>query len=156
PLPSEASSEPPRPEDIDCGPSCPDFYGRHARSDVNEQPHGRVYGEVLQEIRIAQTGSQVLLGFLLSLGFTERFAQLSTPQQTLYVGALTLSVAATALLVAPTAFRQITFRRRMEHQAAAAANRFMLGGLTMLMCAILGSLLFALSSVFRIELAAAI
>jgi hypothetical protein len=119
---------------------------RHARRAASRP--ARAYAEILQEIRVAQTGSQVLLGFLLSLGFTERFSTLDRPQQALYVGALGLSVAATALLVAPTAFRQLNFRWQTDHMANAAANRFVLSGLTMLMCAIIGSLLFALSSVF--------
>ena len=114
----------------------------------------RAYAEILQEIRVAQTGSQVLLGFLLSLGFTERFSVLDRSQHSLYVGVLGLSVAATALLVAPTAFRQLTFRSHTDHMASASANRFVLSGLTLLMCAIIGSLLFALSSVFDFGLAA--
>jgi hypothetical protein len=107
----------------------------------------RAYAEILQEIRIAQTGSQVLLGFLLSLGFTPKFEGLTKPAQTLYVVALVLAVAATALLVAPTAFRQLNFRRQMDHLANTTANHFVLSGLMLLMCAIISSLLFALSAV---------
>jgi Family of unknown function (DUF6328) len=128
--------------------------GRNARLAVSRP--ARAYAEILQEIRVAQTGSQVLLGFLLSLGFTERFSTLNHTQQSLYVGALGLSVAATALLVAPTAFRQLNFRWQTDHMANAAANRFVLSGLTMLMCAIIGSLLFALSSVFGFGLGATV
>jgi Family of unknown function (DUF6328) len=128
----------------------------HARTPAPVRQPSRVYAEILQEIRIAQTGSQVLLGFLLSLGFTERFSMLDRPQETLYVGALSLNVAATALLVAPTAFRQLTFRSRMEHQTSTAANRLVMSGLTLLMCAIIGSLLFALSAVFGFGLGVSI
>jgi uncharacterized protein DUF6328 len=116
----------------------------------------RAYAEILQEIRIAQTGAQVLLGFLLSLGFTERFATLGRPQQTLYVVVLSLAVAATALLVAPTAFRQLNFRRQMDHLANTTANRFVLSGLMLMMCAIIGSLLFALSAVLGFRMASAV
>src|SRR5215468_1655685 len=116
----------------------------------------RAYAEILQEIRIAQTGSQVLLGFLLSLGFTERFGTLARPQQTLYVVVLSLSVAATALLVAPTAFRQLNFRRQMDHLANTTANRFVLSGLGLMMCAIIGSLLFALSAVLGFKVASVV
>ena len=108
----------------------------------------RAYAEVLQEIRIAQTGSQVLLGFLLSMGFTERFSHLNQTQLVMYVSTLTMNVAATAVLVAPTAFRQLTFHRHMERQTLVAANRYVLSGLILLMGTIVGSLLFALSTIF--------
>jgi Family of unknown function (DUF6328) len=116
----------------------------------------RAYAEILQEIRIAQTGAQVLLGFLLSLGFTERFSTLARSQQSLYVVVLALAVAATALLVAPTAFRQLNFRRQMDHLANTTANRFVLCGLGLMMCAIIGSLLFALSAVLGFRLASVV
>jgi Family of unknown function (DUF6328) len=136
----------------DSGPTCGSCNSSDARP-AKRRRQSRPYAELLQEIRIAQTGSQVLLGFLLSLGFTDRFAKLEFLQKALYVGALTLSVAATALLVAPTLFRQLTFRRLTEHQASLSGNRCVLGGLTILMCAILGSLLLGLSSVFPPEVA---
>jgi hypothetical protein len=116
----------------------------------------RAYAEILQEIRIAQTGSQVLLGFLLSLGFTERFQLLAPSQKLLYVAVLSLSVAATALLVAPAAFRQLNFRCQIDHLANTTANRFVLCGLALLMCAIIGSLLFALSAVLGFGLASTV
>jgi hypothetical protein len=143
--------------DIQAGsaPTCGNCESTTARRGSHRRL-SRPYAEVLQEIRIAQTGSQVLLGFLLSLGFTDRFDGLKDPQKALYVAALTMSVAATALLVAPTVFRQLTFRRITEHQASLAGNRCVLSGLTILMCAILGSLLLGLSSVFHFELAATI
>src|SRR5262249_5589137 len=112
----------------------------------------RAYAEILQEIRLEKTRSQVLLGFLLSMGFTERFKDLEhdRPQLLgLYVATLILNVAATAVLVAPTAFRQLPFHRHMERQTLVAANRYVLSGLALLMCAIVGSLLFALSAIFK-------
>ena len=135
----------------DSAPTCGNCESSPARPAKRRQ--SRPYAELLQEIRIAQTGSQVLLGFLLSLGFTDRFTKLVFLQKALYVGALTMAVAATALLVAPTLFRQLTFRRLTEHQASLAGNRCVLGGLTILMCAILGSLLLGLSSVFHLKIA---
>jgi hypothetical protein len=134
-----------------------------AAAEENGQPRAlvnrrvsRSYAEILQEIRIAQTGSQVLLGFLLSLGFTPKFEVLGPPAQAMYVTALILSVAATALLVAPTAFRQLNFKRQMDHLANTTANRFVLSGLMLLMCAIIGSLLFALSAVLGVKVASTV
>jgi hypothetical protein len=64
--------------------------------------------ELLQELRVAGLGVQVLFGFLLSLPFTNRFTQLSHGQRVLYLVGLLLAGLATALLLAPVAYRWVT------------------------------------------------
>ena len=81
-----------------------------AASDGDESPDGRNEGalqradrnliELLQELRVAQTGVQILFAFLLSLAFTDRFSALDPTQRTTYVVTLLLSVITTGLMIA--------------------------------------------------------
>jgi hypothetical protein len=108
----------------------------------------RSYAEILQEVRVAQTGVQVLLAFLLTLAFTPRFTELGDGQRYLYVTTLVVGAVATALLMAPAAFHRIVFRQRLKSHLVIAANRFALFGLAALLvakaCALLLVIQFAL------------
>src|SRR5438067_8438821 len=72
----------------------------------------RNLNELLQELRVASIGVQVLFGFLLSLPFTTRFTRLSDAQRSLYLIALLLAALSTALLIAPVAYHRLVFRRQ--------------------------------------------
>jgi hypothetical protein len=82
----------------------------------------RNWNELLQELRVAQTGTQILTGFLLTLPFSNRFTSLSHGQEVLYLAVLIGSVVATGLNVAPVAYHRILFRRRKRRWLVAAAN----------------------------------
>jgi len=82
----------------------------------------RNWSELLQELRVAQTGTQILTGFLLTLPFTNVFAKLDGDQKNLYLVVLLGSVVATGLNVAPVAYHRILFRRRKRRWLVAAAN----------------------------------
>jgi hypothetical protein len=82
----------------------------------------RNWTELLQELRVAQTGTQILTGFLLTLPFTNVFAKLDDHQKNLYLVVLLGSVVATGLNVAPVAYHRILFRRRKRRWLVAAAN----------------------------------
>ncbi|MEU0500572.1 DUF6328 family protein [Nocardia sp. NPDC005998] len=115
----------------------------------------RSYAEILQEIRVAQGVAQAVVAFQLGLGFTSRFSLTEPTQRMLYVIMLMLSVTAIALLVTPIVYRQLTFRHHREPKMA-VANRCVLAGLTMLMCSVVASLLFALYVVCGVALALAV
>jgi hypothetical protein len=66
----------------------------------------RNLAELLQELRVAGLGVQVLFGFLLSLPFTNRFTRLSQGQRDLYLASLVLAAVATALLLGPVAYHR--------------------------------------------------
>src|SRR5918999_5561437 len=70
----------------------------------------RNLNELLQELRVTQTGVQILTGFLLTLPFTQRFPDLDQVQKMAYLGVLVGSVLATGLIVAPVAFHRVLFR----------------------------------------------
>jgi hypothetical protein len=112
-----------------------DDWNQSARGERPLQRLDRSYAEILQEVRVAQTGVQVLLAFLLTLAFTPKFATLNHTQLILYVATLILGAAATALLMAPAPFHRIVFRHRLKHHLVTAANRFALYGLATLLLA---------------------
>jgi hypothetical protein len=68
------------------------------RGETEIQAHDRQFGELLQELRVAQTGVQILFAFLLGLAFTPRFADLSGGQQGVYLVTLVLAAVSAALL----------------------------------------------------------
>jgi hypothetical protein len=92
----------------------------------------RNWNELLQELRVAQTGTQILTGFLLTLPFTNRFADLAGRQKDLYLVVLLGSVVATGLNVAPVAYHRILFRRHRRRWLVSAANAVARAALVML------------------------
>jgi hypothetical protein len=96
----------------------------------------RNLGELLQELRVAGVGVQVLTGFLLSLPFTTRFSRLGPGQQDLYLASLALAVTATALLMGPVAYHRLLFHRGKRASLVRAANAMAIGGLTAVSLAI--------------------
>jgi hypothetical protein len=89
----------------------------------------RNFNELLQELRVTQTGVQILTGFLLTLPFTQRFETLDDAQRRAYLGVLVGSVIATGLIIAPVAFHRALFRRGKRPWLVDAANRSARAGL---------------------------
>ena len=90
-----------------------------------EKPHEQItrnWNELLQELRVAQTGVQILTGFLLTIPFTQRFPDLTDYQRNLYLGVLLGSVLTTCLIVAPVAFHRVLFRQRQRPWLVRASN----------------------------------
>jgi hypothetical protein len=105
-------------------------------ADLDEQPGEterdrltRNLNELLQELRVTQTGVQILTGFLLTLPFTQRFLTLDDVQRWAYLGVLVGSVVATGLIIAPVAFHRALFRRGKRPWLVKAANRSARAGL---------------------------
>lgn len=82
----------------------------------------RNWNELLQELRVVQTGVQILTGFLLTVPFTDRFSALDERQRAIYLGLLLGSVVTTCLIVAPVAFHRVLFRQRQRPWLVAAAH----------------------------------
>jgi thiosulfate reductase cytochrome b subunit len=103
-----------------------------SRGDKNEDQSERLtrnFNELLQELRVTQTGVQILTGFLLTLPFTDRFKTLDTVQKGAYLGVLVGSVIATGLIIAPVAFHRMLFRQGKRPWLVRNANRAARGGL---------------------------
>jgi len=99
------------------------------RNESEAERDDRNLAELLQELRVAGLGVQVLFGFLLSLPFTNRFARLSHGQRDLYLATLVLSALATALLLGPVAYHRLVFRRGQKEGLVRAASVMAIGGL---------------------------
>lgn len=89
----------------------------------------RNLNELLQELRVTQTGVQILTGFLLTLPFSQRFEALDDVQRTSYLVILCGSVVATGLIIAPVAFHRVLFRHGERPWLIKASNRAALAGL---------------------------
>jgi hypothetical protein len=105
-------------------------------SETAAQRADRNFGELLQELRVAQTGVQILFAFLLTLPLQSRFPVLDDWERAMFVAALLLSACATVCLIAPVAYHRALFRRRLKHQVVLAASRFATLGLGFLALAI--------------------
>jgi hypothetical protein len=82
----------------------------------------RNWNELLQELRVTQTGVQILTGFLLTVPFSARFPELDLLQQRIYLVTIMGSVATTGLIVAPVAFHRLLFRQRQRPWLVKAAD----------------------------------
>jgi hypothetical protein len=111
------------------------FVPEHTGETRNEQLSRNV-GELLQELRVAQAGVQILFGFLLSVVFTDRFHDASGFEKSLHLSAVLLAVAATALLTAPAAWHRLLFRTGSRERILTVGNRFVLVGVVCLALAI--------------------
>jgi hypothetical protein len=108
------------------------------RRETAEERADRNLSELLQELRVALPGVQVLFAFLLTVPFSQRFQDLSGFQEKLYYGVLLATALATALFIAPTAGHRLLFRRQEKEYLVLVANRLALAGLTVLAVAMCG------------------
>jgi Family of unknown function (DUF6328) len=112
----------------------PDHRRRREEPDPDESPKQRLDRELIEllnEVRVALPGAQVLFAFLLILPFQSTFAELTRIQKDLYVGALMASAAAIALLIAPSSYHRLNFRRPMKEGMIRWANRLLIGGMVL-------------------------
>jgi hypothetical protein len=117
--------------------------GRPGETEVERAD--RNFGELLQELRVAQTGVQILFAFLLTIPFAARFEALDDFERRVLLCALVFSTVATACLIAPVAYHRLLFRRRMKDHIVDATNRYAIAGLAFLVLALTSALLVALS-----------
>jgi uncharacterized protein YacL len=103
--------------------------------------------ELLQELRVAGLGVQVLFGFLLAIPFTTKFVDLDHAQRGLYVVSLLLAAISTALLLAPVAYHRLVFRQHQKEQLIKDANILAILGLAAVGLAISASVLLVVSYV---------
>lgn len=108
-------------------------FGRH---EAPERRADRQWGEMLQEVRVAQTGAQILFGFLLSVAFTPRFSGLAAFDKHLYTVTVVLGALATGALIAPVAIHRRLAGHRRKPELVRATGRLIGVGLALLTGAI--------------------
>jgi len=110
--------------------------------------------ELMEELRVAIIGVQVLFGFLLALPFTDRFAEIDTWQRDLYAADLMLAALAIALLIAPVAYHRLVFRRHAKRRLLFRANAMSIAGLCVMGVAICASVFLVTSVIYSGAVAA--
>jgi len=100
--------------------------------------------ELLQELRVAQIGVQILFAGLISVSFMERFANVNAFQRWTYVVTLLLAAVTTGLLVAPAAAHRMTFGRGVKPQTVRLGHRLFVWGLVTLALSFAGAVLLVL------------
>jgi uncharacterized protein DUF6328 len=116
-------------------------WNQRARDESDQERLDRNFSELLQELRVAQAGVQILFAFLLSLAFTNRFHDTTDAQRAIYLVALVTAALAAALFIAPVAWHRWLFRMRRKHELVDAGNRFALAGLTSLLTSVAAAFL---------------
>lgn len=108
------------------------------RDETEAQRLDRNWSSLLQELRVSQTGVQLLTGFLLTLPFQQRFTQLDGTMRTVYLVTVACSLGATVLLVAPVGMHRVLFRRHRLDALVSASHACALAGLILLGVALVG------------------
>jgi hypothetical protein len=117
--------------------------GRSGR-ELGESPEARRnrnWADILQELRVTQTGVQLLTAFLLAIPFQNRFESLTDFQEGVYLAVVSMSVTATGLLVMPVSLHRAMFRRKEKETLVRMANRIAQAGLAVFALAVAGVVL---------------
>ncbi|MFC7545360.1 DUF6328 family protein [Plantactinospora sp. GCM10030261] len=100
----------------------------------------RNFADLLQELRVAQTGVQILFAFLLTLPFSAEFPKTTDLQKDTYVVALLAAAAATALIISPVAFHRALFRQGRKPELVVYAHRMATGGLVFMLISMVSAI----------------
>lgn len=114
------------------------------RDETEEERADRRCNDLLQELRVAQTGVQILFGFLLTVVFQQRFTQLSSADRNLYVVTVFLGAATTGALVGPVSMHRLLTGRWLKPETVQWASRLTVLGLALLLATMACSLLLVL------------
>ncbi|WP_051338168.1 DUF6328 family protein [Streptomyces flavidovirens] len=121
---------------------------RRGRHETEEERADRLWVELLQEVRVAQTGVQILFGFLLTVVFQPRFTDLSPTDKDIYVVTVVLGAATVGALVGPVSFHRLVTGRRIKPQTVLWASRLTVVGLVLM----LGTMASALLLILRVAM----
>jgi len=87
--------------------------------------------ELLNELRVALPGVQVIFAFMLVVPFSQGFSQLSSVERWIYFAAFITSALAAALLIAPSSYHRLRFRQGDKEKMLRLGNRLLVGGLAL-------------------------
>jgi hypothetical protein len=116
--------------------------------EISSERCDRNLVELLQKVRVVQTGVQVLFAFLLTAPLAPRFPELTAFQRAEYFATLLVTGAAAVLLIAPTAYHRILFRLGDKEHLVMVANRLTLAGLACVALSMVGALLLVTDLLF--------
>ena len=110
-----------------------------AEPEDKSQRINRELIELLNELRVALPGVQVLFAFLLAVPFSQRFARVSDFQRGLFFATLLSTAISAALLIAPSAYHRVHFRQRNKEELLVTSNKLSIAGLVFLAIAMVGA-----------------
>src|SRR4051812_10346238 len=116
--------------------------------ETEKQRLNRNLDQLLQELRVALPGVQVLFAFLLAVPFSQRFREVTGAERDLYFASLILAAISSALLIAPTMHHRLLFRREDKRHLVDVANGLTIAGMTTLACSITLSLVLVADFLF--------
>ena len=125
---------------------------------AGEDPRERVNRELIEllnELRVALPGVQVLFAFLLILPFQQGFSDISDADRGVYVAALVASALAAAMLIAPSMYHRLNFRRQVKEQMIFDSNKLLVMGMLLLAAGVACSIFLVVDVVYG-EIAALI
>ena len=111
------------------------------QTETDKERYERNFADLLQELRVAQTGVQILFAFLLTLPFSAGFDKVSPFQKDVYVVCLLAAAGAAAMLIAPVAYHRVLFQRGRKPELVRSAHRMALGGLAFMLVAMVSAVL---------------
>jgi amino acid permease len=114
---------------------------RRIKHETEKQRWDRNFGDLLQELRVAQTGVQILFAFLLTLPFSSGFPRTTAFQKDTYIVALLSAAFATAMIISPVAFHRALFRQGRKPELVRYAHRMATGGLAFTLLSMVSSVL---------------
>jgi high-affinity Fe2+/Pb2+ permease len=123
--------------------------GQPGRDETPEERADRNLNELLQELRVALPGVQILFAFLLTVPFSQGFTRLDGFQRDLYFGVLLATALATILLIAPSANHRLLFRMRDKEYLVQISNRLTIAGLLVLSVSLTGAVLLVADIMFQ-------
>ena len=122
---------------------------REERTEEDQERLNRQMMELLNELRVAMPGVQILFGFLLTVPFQQRFAQVTDFQQTVYFATLVCAAIAAAFLIAPSAYHRVMFQQQDKPNIIHIGTGQMLVGLVALALAMNGAVLLVTDVLFE-------
>lgn len=125
-----------------------DTGGSGSAKESVDQRVNRELIELLNELRVALPGVQVLFAFLLAVPFATGFERTTTFERDLYFVTLVLTAIATVLFIAPSAYHRINFRGGDKEQMLLTSNALMLAGLAVLAMSIISAVVLVADFLF--------
>ncbi|MEU2077288.1 DUF6328 family protein [Streptomyces sp. NPDC013489] len=114
------------------------------RQETAEERADRQWQDLMQEIRVVQTGVQILLGFLLTVVFTSRYESLGSTDKGIYVLTVVLGSLATGALIGPVSFHRLVAGRRIKPETVVWASRLTFVGILLLLATLTSALVLIL------------
>ena len=123
---------------------------RRAETRPRTERLDRNLGELLQELRVALPGVQVLFAFLLAVPFQQNFTEITSFEEKVYFATLLCTAISAALLISPTAYHRLTFHIQQKKELVLVSNRLAIAGLGFLALAMIGAIMLITDVLFGV------